>query len=44
MGEPASPTFRTEFDLSQHFASLDSLIKLAAAAPEAETEAELGEG
>ena len=36
--------FRTEFDLSQHFASLDSLIKLAAAAPEAETEAELGEG
>jgi superfamily II DNA or RNA helicase len=36
--------FRTEFNLAQHFASLDSLIKLAAAAPEAETEAELGEG
>ncbi|MFT3828107.1 MAG: DEAD/DEAH box helicase [Opitutaceae bacterium] len=35
--------FRTEFDLSQHFASLDSLIKLAAA-PETESEAELGEG
>ena len=35
--------FRTEFDLSQHFASLDSLIKLAAT-PEAESEAELGEG
>ncbi len=36
--------FYTEFDLSQLFASLASLIKLAAAAPEAETEAELGEG
>ncbi len=35
--------FRTEFDLSQHFASLDSLIKLAAA-PETESESELGEG
>ena len=35
--------FRTEFDLSQHFASLDSLIKLAAA-PETESEAEMGEG
>jgi hypothetical protein len=36
--------FYKKFDLAQHFASLDSLIKLAAAAPEAETEAELGEG
>ena len=36
--------FRTEFDLSQHFASLDSLIKLAAATPETESESELGEG
>ena len=35
--------FRTEFDLSQHFASLDSLIKLAAA-PDAEPESEQGEG
>jgi superfamily II DNA or RNA helicase len=35
--------FRTEFDLTQHFASLDSLIKLAAA-PETESETELGEG
>ncbi len=35
--------FRTEFDLSQHFASLDSLIQLASAT-ETESEAELGEG
>jgi superfamily II DNA or RNA helicase len=35
--------FRTDFDLAQHFSSLDSLIRLAAA-PDAESDADLGEG
>jgi SNF2 family DNA or RNA helicase len=35
--------FRAEFDLAEHFSSLDSLIKLASAS-ETESEPELGEG
>jgi len=35
--------FRTEFDLAEHFSSLDSLIRLAAT-PETEPEADQGEG